>query len=85
MDIDDFLRKVEIAIDNVEPNSLRSDLDFQKNLEAWDSLAALSLVAMIDAEYQVVLTGQDLISCRTFGELFERVLDKREQKKIAAE
>jgi len=81
MDINDFLRKVENAIENVKPHSLSADLDFQKNLEAWDSLAALTLVAMIDSEYQVVLTGEDLLSCKSFGELFEKVVEKRQQNK----
>ncbi|MBU2494617.1 MAG: acyl carrier protein [Bacteroidetes bacterium] len=76
MELNDFLRKFEYAIEDVEPNSVDADLDFQNNLEQWDSLAAMTLLAMIDNEYDVVLTGEELISCKTVNELFELIKSK---------
>jgi len=76
VELNDFLRKFEYAIEDVEPNSVDADLDFQNNLEQWDSLAAMTLLAMIDNEYDVVLTGEELISCKTVNELFELIKSK---------
>ncbi len=76
MEINDFLRKVEDAIDNVEQNTLTAELKFQTDLEAWDSLAALTLLAMIDSEYNVVISGEEITSCETLNDLFETVKNK---------
>ena len=45
-----------------------------KNLGEWDSLTALSVIAMIDEEYEKNVTGSDIRDCETISELYERVI-----------
>lgn len=41
-----------------------------KELTEWDSLTALSLIAMMDSEYSVKLTGEVLKSLNTVEEIY---------------
>jgi acyl carrier protein len=47
------------------------------SLPEWDSLAALGVIVMCDTEYGVSITGNDLKSCVTVGDLFARVQTKK--------
>lgn len=46
-------------------------------LENFDSLARISVIAMIDTEYAVILEQTVLDSCATVEELFELVKEKK--------
>jgi acyl carrier protein len=39
-------------------------------LDDWSSLLALSVIAMIDEEYNVTIKGKDLLSAETIEDLF---------------
>lgn len=47
-----------------------------RDLDEWDSLTALSLIAMVDDEYSIKLTGDDIKSSVTIKDLFEKVSSK---------
>ena len=42
--------------------------EFQ-DLEGWDSIGALSVIAVIDEQFSVTLDAGGLFACRTVGEL----------------
>lgn len=44
-----------------------------KELEEWDSLTSLSVIAMIDEEMDRRISGEKLNKCRTIGDLYELV------------
>jgi acyl carrier protein len=48
-----------------------------RDCEAWDSLTALSLVAMIDKDYKVSVSADDLIRSITVGDLHRFVVEKK--------
>jgi acyl carrier protein len=73
--IDGFIRNFEDAIEDIEPNSLSPDTPFTELVE-WDSLAALSILAMIDAEYDTAISGKELRASKTLKDLFEVVRSK---------
>ena len=50
--------------------------DTFKDLDEWDSLAALSLVAMLDEEYEVGLESEDLDQFMTVEDLYLFVKSK---------
>ena len=58
--------------DDLEIYLFKPDTHF-KELEDWSSLVALSVIAMIDEEYDVSLKGDDLLKSDTIQELFERI------------
>jgi acyl carrier protein len=73
--VDEFVRNFEGAVEGVAPNSLTPDADFH-DLEQWDSLAALSVLAMIDGEYETEISGNELRRCKTLGDLYTIIQSK---------
>jgi acyl carrier protein len=76
MDINKFVRNFEDAIDNVDENTLSGESKFQEIAE-WDSLALLSTLAMLDSEYNVSLSGEEIKSCSTLQQLFDLTISKK--------
>jgi acyl carrier protein len=77
LSIESFIEKFSFAIE-VEPAKLDADTDF-KSLDVWDSLNTLSVIAMADADFNVALSGQDVESSRTIGDLWQIVEAKSRQ------
>lgn len=44
-----------------------------RDLEEWSSLVALSVIAMIDEEYGVSISGNDMRRVNTVGELYNLI------------
>ena len=47
-----------------------------KDLDEWGSLTALSIIAMVDEEFEKRITGADLRSVNTLEELFNLIQSK---------
>lgn len=75
MELNDFIQNFADQFDEVNPAELNTETKF-KELEEWTSLIALSVIAMIDEEYDVLLKGADIKAVSTLGELFELVQSK---------
>lgn len=56
----------------MEDGEINVDTRFRE-LEQWDSLAFLSVIAMIDEEYDVVIEGNDFKKLNTVGELINEI------------
>jgi acyl carrier protein len=76
MTVDEFVRNFENAVEGIAPNSLGPDTEFS-SLEEWDSLAALSVLAMVDAEYDAQISGNELRKCTTLRDLYTVIESKR--------
>ena len=61
MEINTFLRNFADILDDTDAALIKQETVF-RDLEEWDSLTALSLIAMADEEYAVKLTGDDIKS-----------------------
>ena len=75
MNIDDFIAKIEDAIDEFEPGTLTPETKF-KEMELFGSMHTLILIALFNTEYNATVTGDELQSCTTVRELFELVKNK---------
>ena len=69
MNLEKFIEDFEEAVEDVEAGSLCGETKY-KGLDAWDSLAILTVIAMVDAEYNVRLKADALKTCETLLELF---------------
>ena len=69
MEIKDFIQNFVEALELDETVVIDETTNFRE-LEEWDSLAALSTISFIDDEYNVTITNKDLKSVNTIGELF---------------
>ncbi len=74
--VDEFVRDFEGAVEGIEPNSLGPETEF-KELEEWDSLAALTVLAMVDADYEVEISGNELRGARRIADLYTVIQAKR--------
>lgn len=71
----DFIESFAAQYDDVEVSSLTLDTLF-RNVEGWSSLTALSIIAMIDEEYDVCLNGNDIRASETIGDIINIVNTK---------
>jgi acyl carrier protein len=75
MKLDDFTKKIEAEIEDLEAGTLTPDQDYRE-LEQWSSMYALIVMALIDTEYDVTLSGEDLKKTNTIRDLFELVKNR---------
>lgn len=75
MEINTFLRNFADILDDTDVALIKQETVF-RDLEEWDSLTALSLIAMADEEYAVKLTGDDIKSSTSLNDIFEIIKNK---------
>jgi acyl carrier protein len=75
MKIEDLIEKLEEEFDDVEAGVLRPDFNI-RDIEGWGSMHVLVVIALIDSEYDVLLSGSDLTNTETISDLFEVVQKK---------
>lgn len=76
MTIETFIEHFVESIEGLEPGSVQPDT-VMRDLPQWDSLAVLTTLAMIDAEYEVSITANELADQQTVQNLFELVQAKQ--------
>lgn len=72
MEIKDFVENFADQFDDTEASELSAETKF-KELDEWSSLIALSVIAMVDEEYDVAIKGDDIRSSETIQDLFNIV------------
>lgn len=75
MKINSFLQHFADILDDTDAELIQADTIF-RDLDEWDSLTALSLIAMADEEYEVKLTGDDIKNSKSLEEIFEIIKNK---------
>lgn len=75
MDFNQFIENFQTAADFITPIEIGLDTQFSE-LEEWDSVAALGVIVMSDIEYGVTITGDDLKTCATIGDLAKLVASR---------
>ncbi len=72
MDINEFIVNFAEQFDETEADTFKAETKF-KELDEWSSMIALSLIAMIDSEYDVQIKGTDIRDSITVEDLFNKV------------
>lgn len=75
MEIKNFIENFVAQFDDTDASIIKEDTVF-KELDEWSSLIALSVIAMVDEEYDVTLKGDDIRNSRTIEDLFNLVKSK---------
>lgn len=70
--IEELIDLFYVEFDDVEPGSLKPNTDF-RSVENWGSMHALIIIALVDTEFDVTLTGTDLRSVNTIQELYNLI------------
>ena len=71
MDIKEFTEKFAEAID-IEANELTADTEF-RTLDEWDSVAYISVIAMMDEEYDIQIEMAQFKQLKTLGAIAEYI------------
>lgn len=77
MELKEFIENFADQFDDTEASGLGAETKF-KELEEWSSLIALSVIAMVDEEYDVAIKGDDIRNSDTIQDLFDVVKSKTE-------
>ncbi len=76
MDIKEFVRNFELQFDDVEEGTLTPETIF-RDIPEWSSLTALLLISMVDSEYDITLTGDNIRNSTSIQDLFDIVASKK--------
>jgi acyl carrier protein len=76
MELQDFIGKFAEQFDETPASEFKADTEF-KALEEWGSLIALSVMAMVDEEYDVKLKGNDMRNSNTIQDLYDIIQSQR--------
>lgn len=75
MDIKEFIGNFAEQFDDLDASVLTPETEF-KQLDDWNSLVALSVIAMVDEEYDVTIKGDDIRNAKTIEDLYNNVSSK---------
>lgn len=72
MEIKEFIENFAAQFDETDADVFVAETKF-KELDEWSSLMALSIIAMVDDEYDVAIKGDDIRNSQTIEDLFNIV------------
>lgn len=75
MELKEFIGNFAAQMEDTDPAEITATTVF-RDLDEWSSLSALSIIAMVDEEYDVTLKGDDMKSARTVEDLYNIVKAK---------
>lgn len=75
MEIKEFIKNFADQFDDTELSEFKPETAFHE-LDEYSSLIALSIIGMIDDEYGVTLSGNEMKSAVTIEDLFHIVEEK---------
>lgn len=75
MELNVFIEKFAEQFEETDASEITASTEF-KNLDEWSSLIALSVIAMVDEEFEITIKGEDIRNSKTVEDLFNAVKAK---------
>lgn len=75
MDTKEFSKNFAEQFEDADPSAIKMETRF-RDIEGWSSLAALSIIAMVDEVYGKKLTGDDIRKSVTIQDIYFIVKSK---------
>lgn len=72
MEMNEFIQHFAEQFEETEESVFTPETKF-RDLDEWSSLIALSVMAMVDEEYDVQLKADEMRNANTIQELFDKV------------
>ncbi len=72
MELQDFIKNFSSIFEETDPETIKADTVFSQ-LPEWDSVMILSLISMIDQEYDLMVDVEELNDAVTVQDLFDYV------------
>lgn len=76
MSINEFIQKLEAEFEDMSQGTLKADTDY-RSIKGWSSMHALIIIAFIDINFNITLSGADLKSTQTVQDLYNLVQQKK--------
>lgn len=77
MEIETFVKNFAAQFDETDSIKFNPKTKFRE-IEEWSSLTALSIIAMVDEEYEVKLKGDDIRNSITIEDLYNTVAARKQ-------
>lgn len=74
--LEEFIALFAEQFDETDVSEITANKSF-RDLDEWSSLIGLSVIAMIDEEFDVTLRGDDMRKAETPAELYEIIKSKK--------
>ncbi len=75
MEIKSFIENFAEQFEDTDASVFTAETKY-RDLDEWSSLIALSILAMVDEEYDVQLKGEEMRATNTIQELYDLVASK---------
>jgi len=75
MELNEFVQKFAEEFDDTPIEKFTPKTVF-KDLDEWGSLTALSIIAMVDEEFDKTITGSDVRTADTIEDLYNIIIKK---------
>lgn len=72
MELNNFIKKFVLQFDEIDAANINGETKF-RDIEEWSSLIALSIIAMVDEEYNVKIKGEDIRNSQTIRDIYNIV------------
>lgn len=83
MTVEGFIEKIVDEFPDLKKEKITPEMNFRDHVE-WDSINALVLIAMVNVEYDVIITAEELINAETVNDVYLVVEKKVKDKEKAA-
>ena len=75
--LEEFLETIASQFDETDASEIRPETVYH-DLDEWSSMIVVGLIGMVNVDYDVVLTGDEIKNAVTVNDLFEIVKSKME-------
>lgn len=75
MELQEFVNLIADQYDETSKETFRANTKFRE-LDEYDSLVALSIIAIVDEEMEKKITGADIRACETIADLYSLIETK---------
>jgi acyl carrier protein len=72
MELDKFIENFAAQFDDTDADEFKAETKLRE-IEEWTSLNALSVIGMVDEEYDVTLKGDDIRNSNTIEDLYNLI------------
>lgn len=75
MTLDEFIKAFAAEFDDTPVEAFKADTKYRQ-LDEWSSLTALSIISMVDDQFDKNITGADIRSTETIEDLYNLIQAK---------
>ena len=75
MELNEFVKLFAEQFEFTDPSEITAGTPYH-DLDEWSSLTGLSVIAMVDEEFDVALKGDDIRTSVTVEDLYNRVISR---------